>query len=404
MLHEKPILVKNIQIYGENEKYEDGYIIFSKGVINEIGDTTSLTGEKIQQCELLIAPPNSKLIPGMIDIHIHGAFGADTMDATIEAIETMATTLPKEGTTSFLATTITQSSESIESALKTIAYYKESDSHRGAEVLGVHLEGPFISTKRAGAQPTRHIQTPNVQTFKKWQEISNNHIKLVTLAPEIDGSIELIQYLTANDIISSLGHSDANYEEVKRAIEAGASHVTHLFNAMSGIHHREPGLALAALLQEDLVVEIIADGNHIHPEVVQLAHKTKSKSNIILITDSIRAKGLKPGIYDLGGQNVKVDGKKAILPDGTLAGSILSMQQAVINFQTYTNCDLEDIIQMTSSNPAKRLKLYQRKGSIAKGKDADLVLLNENHEVTMTFCRGILAYRNGGELDGTDKG
>ncbi|WP_346726706.1 N-acetylglucosamine-6-phosphate deacetylase [Bacillus suaedaesalsae] len=394
-MYSKPVILRNVYIYAEDRDFEDGYIILNNGIIQEIGEMVSLKEEDILDFEDILVPPKCKLLPGMIDIHIHGVAGADTMDASFEAIHTMATSLPKEGTTSFLTTTITQSPAAIENALKNISSYIENQDDRKAEVLGVHLEGPFISAKRAGAQPIEYIQNPNLHTFQNWQRLSNNNIKLVTLAPEINGAIEFTQYLVNHGVIVSLGHSDANYEEVNKAIQAGASHVTHLFNAMSGIHHREPGLTGSALLQDALFIEIIADGKHVHPEMIRLAYMNKTKDKIILITDSIRAKGLKPGLFDLGGQTVAVDETKATLQDGTLAGSILSMEKAVQNFQKYTDCSIRDIIQMTSTNPAKQLNIYNRKGSIAKGKDADVIVMNQNLEVLMTFCRGHLAYAKG---------
>ncbi|KAA0548408.1 N-acetylglucosamine-6-phosphate deacetylase [Bacillus sp. BGMRC 2118] len=398
MLQEKPMMLKDVRIYGEDVIYDNGYIITHNGKIIEIGHTAELSEDTIRNCTIIPIPSSCQLVPGMIDVHIHGAAGADTMDASPGALEAIATHLPMEGTTSFLATTITQSTTSIERALANVAECMNLDQN-GAEILGIHLEGPFISEKRAGAQPLAYIKQPDVDLFKKWQKIAQGIIKVVTLAPEFEGSPELLHYLKETEVVASLGHSEATYEDVHNAITAGASHVTHLFNAMSGLHHREPGLAAAALMRDELFVEIIADGIHVHPEMIRLAHRQKSTAKVILITDSIRAKGMKPGIYDLGGQQVIVDESQATLQDGTLAGSMLAMNDAWRNFQSYTNCSMEDMIQMTAVNPAKQLKVYDRKGSIAVGKDADLVLRSKDAEIVMTFCKGTIAYKNGGLMN-----
>ena len=386
------ILLKGIEVYSEGKIIKNGFIKIKGQKVSEIGSIEMLANE--DKFEIIQVPVHFKAIPGFIDVHIHGVNGADTMDATEEALDTIVSALPKEGTTSFLATTITQERKQIEKALiNTGKYIKQQPSKGKAEILGIHLEGPFVNTKRAGAQPMKHIIDPNLALFKIWQSLSNGNIKLVTLAPERPGGLEMIRYLTENGIIASIGHSDATYNEVTEAINAGANHITHLYNQMRGLHHREPGVVGAAFLRDELKAEIIVDGVHVRPEAAVLAYKQKQSDGIILITDSIRAKCLKDGKYDLGGQEVTVQDGKAVLSDGTLAGSILRFAQAVQNIVHFTGCSLEDAIKMSSINPAKQLNIYDRKGSIAKGKDADIVILDENLEVVMTFCRGELAYR-----------
>jgi N-acetylglucosamine-6-phosphate deacetylase len=389
--HDKPILLKGIQIYSEKVKLENGYIKMKDQKIVELGPIEELDQE--DPFEIVEIPSNYKAIPGFIDVHIHGVGGADVMDATKEALDTMTNTLPGEGTTSFLATTMTQSSTEIEKALTNAGdYIKEQQARGKAEILGIHLEGPFVNAKRAGAQPLDHIIDPNLEVFKRWHSLSKENIKLVTMAPEQPGGLEMVRYLKENGIIASIGHSDATYEEVGEAIEAGVNHVTHLFNQMRGLHHREPGVVGAAFLHDELKTEIIADGVHVRPEMVKLAYQQKGNEGVILITDSMRAKCLKNGQYDLGGQDVTVKDGKAVLSDGTLAGSILKLGNAVKNILAYTGCSLEDAIEMVSVNPAKQLKIFDKKGSIAKGKDADIVILDENLDVFMTICRGTLAY------------
>ncbi|CAH2713666.1 N-acetylglucosamine-6-phosphate deacetylase [Neobacillus rhizosphaerae] len=390
--HVNPILLKGIRVYSEKEMIKNGFIKIKDQKIIEIGSIDELIDE--DEFEVIELPAYYKAIPGFIDVHIHGVNGADTMDATKEALDTMVTALPKEGTTSFLATTMTQEGKQIENALKNAAQYIEKQPSQGkAEILGLHLEGPFVNAKRAGAQPIQHIVDPDLALFKEWQTMTNGNIKLVTLAPERPGGLEMIRYLKENGIIASIGHSDATYEEVGEAIEAGANHVTHLFNQMRGLHHREPGIVGAAFLRDELIAEIIVDGVHVRPEMVELAYKQKQSDGLILITDSMRAKCMKNGKYDLGGQEVTVQDGKAVLADGTLAGSILRLGQAVKNIVNYTGCSLENAIEMASVNPAKQLNVFERKGSLAEGKDGDIVILDKNLEVFMTFCRGELAFK-----------
>ncbi|MEH7331151.1 N-acetylglucosamine-6-phosphate deacetylase [Neobacillus drentensis] len=389
------ILLKGIRVYSDDQIIEDGYIKIENEKIIELGTLSVLTNEDNYQIIELLG--HFKAVPGFIDVHIHGVAGADTMDATSEALDTMVRALPQEGTTSFLATTMTQEGKQIEQALINAGNYIKNQHPQGtAEILGIHLEGPFVNAKMAGAQPIQHIVDPDLDLFKEWQKLSNGSIKLVTLAPEQPGGLEMIRYLKENGVIASLGHTNATYEQVEDAIVAGANHVTHLFNQMRGLHHREPGVVGAAFLHDELKAEIIVDGVHVRPEMVHLAYKQKRSDGLLLITDSMRAKCLKNGMYDLGGQEVTVQDGKATLANGTLAGSILKLGHAVKNILTYTGCSVEEAIEMASVNPAKQLNIFERKGSIAAGKDADIVILDDKMEVVMTFCRGTLAYKKEG--------
>ncbi|MFP3722034.1 N-acetylglucosamine-6-phosphate deacetylase [Niallia circulans] len=393
----KALILKNVCIYTETEIHSNGYVVVKEGKIDAIGLMDSFLEKEWENAHILDFPKGMNLIPGFIDIHIHGANNADAMDASQQALEIMAETLPKEGTTSFLATTMTQEVESIENALTSIVQYVETADQSGkAEIIGIHLEGPFISEKRVGAQPVQSVKKPNVELFKKWQTLSNNQIKLVTMAPEEDENFELVRYLKAENIVPSIGHSDAVYEQVLSSIQAGVNHVTHLFNGMRGLHHRDPGVAGAALLHSELMAEMIVDGVHIHPEIVKLAFLQKGADHIILITDSMRAKWLADGISSLGGQKVIVRDGKALLENGSLAGSTLKMKDAINNMMNFTGCSLQDVVKMASYNPAKQIGVLDKKGSIAKGKDADLVVLDENNQVALTICKGKIVYSNGG--------
>ncbi len=383
----------SMRIVTEEEVIENGFLIIKEGKIAEFGPLENYIKDEnlpeIHLSEDLFASP------GFIDIHIHGLNGADVMDATKDCMKTMATTLPKEGTTSFLATTITQEKSELEKALQNVNTFISSQHQNpiGSEVLGVHLEGPFINEKRAGAQPLAFILEPSVETFRHMQSESGNHIKLVTLAPEGKNGLELVKHLSDTGVIASIGHSDAVYTEVVEAMEAGAEHITHFFNGMRGSHHREPGVAGAGLAHPELFLEMIADGIHVHPAMVKATFLAKGVDNILLITDSMRAKWLEDGEYELGGQKVTVENHTALLEDGTLAGSVLKMNDAVRNMRKFTDCTIQEAIQMASANPAKRLRVWDRKGSISIGKDADIVILDEEMQVKMTFCNGILSYK-----------
>ncbi|MFJ7931742.1 N-acetylglucosamine-6-phosphate deacetylase [Peribacillus sp. NPDC096448] len=387
----KTFIINNLIVHSEKETYKNGYIKVVDGKIAEVGPVSEYKQD--DDAKVITLSPDYQVIPGAIDIHIHGASNSDAMDATHEALSTMAETLPKEGTTSFLATTMTQSTQAIESALLNAGKYIENQTQEHAEIVGIHLEGPFISPARKGAQPEEYIVDPDVTLFKKWQEMAENQIKLVTLAPEQPNGLDLAAHLRGTGVVASIGHSDATFNQIDEAIQAGTTHVTHLYNGMRGLHHREPGVLGAAYLRDELYVELIADGIHCRPEMVKLAYNQITSERMILITDSLRAKWLEKGTYDLGGQPVNVDETRATLSDGTLAGSILKMNDAIKNTLEYTDCSMTDIIKMTAENPAKQLRIFDRKGSIQVGKDADLVILNDRLDVEMTFCRGNLAFK-----------
>ncbi len=385
------LIIKNGTIYSQQQILKSGSLQIDHGKISMIH--TSDENDHSTDYKIITLPADYHIIPGMIDLHIHGVNGADTMDATREALDIMASTLPKEGTTSFLATTITGDIKSIERSLGNASEYITSFQSEGnAEVLGIHLEGPFIHKDKAGAQPSEHIVAPNVNTFKKFESSSSNLIKLVTLAPELPGGRDLLHYLRSKKVLSSIAHSEATYPQVLEAIDNGLTHVTHLFNQMTGLHHRDPGIVGAAFLKEELMVEIIADGIHVSPEIVKVAYKQITEERMILITDAMRAKWLEDGNYDLGGQMVTVKNGKALLDENTLAGSVLKMIDAFKNIQKFTGCSIESAIKMACENPAKQLNLFDRKGSIAIGKDADLVILDENMDIFMTICKGKIAY------------
>ncbi|MCA1010321.1 N-acetylglucosamine-6-phosphate deacetylase [Halobacillus halophilus] len=379
----------NVTIVCHNEVIPSGSVYLKDGLIESVAENPVGGAEKVIDGK----GERWTLVPGFIDMHIHGADGHDVMDGTNEALTGMARSLPAEGTTSFLATTMTQSPESITRALKNVrGYMSNKRTGSQAEILGIHLEGPFLSINKAGAQPHEHILPPSPEQFDRWQDESGGQIRLVTLAPEIPGGLNFIKHLTDQGVIASIGHSEATFDQVEEAVDAGARHITHLYNQMSGFHHRDPGVVGAALLNKHLKVEMIVDHVHARPEAVQLAYHHTKAERTILITDAMRAKCLPEGRYDLGGQQVDVKGGEARLDDGTLAGSVLTLQEALKNMRQHTEVPWEDLVRISSLNAAEQLGLEQ-KGKIEKGKDADLVLLDENLEVVTTVCNGEIAYQ-----------
>lgn len=387
MGNETTTVLKGLRILAEQGEIAHGYIAMKDGRITAIGDCEHLVESPGQ--EIITCSAADICIPGFVDGHIHGAAGADVMDATPEALDTMVRTLPHEGTTSFLATTMTQDVTAIEATLDNAgSYISEQTAAGGAEVLGIHLEGPFISAKKPGAQPIEAILPPSVSMFQNWQTLAQNGIKLVTLAPEEDEGLELIRYLVTHGVIAAVGHSDASYDQVVAAIDEGATRITHLYNGMRGLHHRDPGVAGAALLRDELLTEVIADGIHSRPEMVDFAYRMKGQHGLTMITDAMRAKCLQPGTYDLGGQDVKVEHGEARLANGSLAGSILEMNHAVRNMCNFTGCDIADVVNMASVNTARQLGVYDRKGSLAVGKDADVVVMDSEYQIKATYCRG----------------
>lgn len=323
--------------------------------------------------------------PGFIDIHIHGSGGADVMDASKESLEVISTTLPQTGTTSFLATTMTMSTTHIHNALQNIRTYKHQVS--GAQILGAHLEGPFINKEKHGAQDKAYVQSPNIQLIENYI----SEIKMITLAPEEPGGEMFIKHLTKEypHIILSIGHSDASYEQSKESFEWGVSHATHLFNAMNPYHHRKPGI-VGAVFDSDVSCDIIADLVHTHPSTLALVQQMK-KEKLILITDAMRAGCMRCGTYDLGGQSVEVSENKALLEDGTLAGSVLKMNDALANMRKHTAISLTEVLASVTHRPAQKLGI--NKGQLEKGYDADIVIFDEDFSIITTIVGGEVKYK-----------
>ena len=374
---------KNALVYVAGEGVKKCTVEFDEKIV-AIGNSST--------AEEFVLPDGAIVVPGFIDQHIHGAGGSDGMDATIADYETIAKTVAAEGTTSFVITTMTQSVENITNAMKAVKEYSET-AHDGARVVGIHLEGPFIAPAHKGAQPLEYVAKPDVETFKAYNEASGNAIKIVTLAPEIEGAEELVAYLTANGIVSSIGHTGAKCADIEKAIANGASNVTHTYNAQTALHHREIGTVGSAMLFDQLNCELIADTIHVSVPAMKLLVKNKSADKVSLITDAMRAKGIPDGVSELGGQVVYVKNGEARLEDGTLAGSVLRMNRAVQNVVTKVGVPFTQAIDYATINPARMLKIDGETGSIAVGKRADFTVLNENYDVLYTISGGKVIYQ-----------
>lgn len=326
--------------------------------------------------------------PGLIDLHVHGAFGFDTMDATPEAIHSMGRFFARHGVTSYLPTTITASAEATLAAIQNIgAMSLPSD---GAWPLGIHLEGPYLSHDYCGAQPAQYLRPADIKEYKLWLE--NGQVRLITVAPEVEGVLGLIKAGAEVGIEFAAGHSGASYEQMRLAIELGLHQVTHTFNGMSLLHHRSPSVLGAALSEERLRCQIIADGVHVHPAVVKLLVKTKGIDRTILISDAMRATGLPDGDYALGDQQVHVKGGVARTQAGGLAGSTLTLDQALRNIMHFADLSFQEALPMATRVPAAAMNWEGKKGVIAPNADADILIMDDRYQVRLTMIGGRVVY------------
>ena len=375
---------KNATVFVEGKGLVKTTVEFDE-IIRKIG--------KKSKAEEILLPANAIVLPGFIDQHIHGAGGSDGMDGTVEDISNIAQTVAKEGTTSFLVTTMTQSKENILKAMSAVKTYRENAPKTGARVAGIHLEGPFIAAAHKGAQPLEFVKEPDIATFDEYNTASGNAIKVVSLAPEVDGADEFIRHLASQNIVASIGHSGAKNADVKKAVAAGACNVTHTYNAQTGLHHREIGVVGSAMLIDELNCELIADTIHVSVPAMQLLIKNKPDDKLTHITDAMRAKGLPDGESELGGQKVIVKNGEARLVDGTLAGSVLRMNKAIENIVEKVGVPFEKAVVFATLNPAKNLGIDKEVGSIKVGKKADFTVLNDKYEVLLTVRDGNIIYK-----------
>ena len=375
------MILKNAHIVLEDEIIK-GDVQLKNGKIFKIA--SDIAGEEIIDC-------NEKfLVPGFIDVHIHGIGGHDAMDGTDEDIIAISKNVLKHGVTSYLPTLLTESVDRILNAFATVENVKKMELEDGANIIGVHMEGPFFADEYKGAQNPDFLQYGTLESLNK---LIGNHwdiLKILTFAPErVDE--EVIQALKEKNVIAAIGHTGADNALIEKANLLGASHAVHLYNGMKGLHHREPGTAGAILSNDKIYAELILDGVHVHPKMAEIAYKCK-RNKLILITDAMKAASLQDGKYDLGGQDVFVQNGEARLANGSLAGSTLTMDIAFKNALKYLSSNITDIVKLTSTNAANELNL-NTKGKIEVGRDADLVILDKEYNVEKVIKNGKLVFK-----------
>lgn len=382
------ILLRNIKIITPSEVLIGYEVLVKQGKITKID-----LQENMQNIEFdeIIDGKGQYLSPGFIDIHNHGNSGYDFMDSTIEAIDSIGKYHLQNGVTSYLGTVLTQSYENIVEAVKNIANYENKEN--SSQILGIHLEGPFFSHSKKGAQPDKFIRDPDIIFIKELIKISDNKLKMVSIAPEKDGALELIRYLKEKNVAVSMAHSNATYEEAMNGINNGVTISTHLYNGMRSFNHREPGIVGASLTDDRVCCELICDRIHLHDAAIKLALKAKGTDKAVLVSDAMRAAGLKDGEFELGGQKVMVINGEARLSDGSLAGSTLNLNKAVYNMVKFLNVPIHEAVKMASLSPARAISVHVNKGSIEVGKDADILLLDDNVNVSCVIKGGNVIFK-----------
>jgi N-acetylglucosamine-6-phosphate deacetylase len=379
------------RILTPQEELRDCVIVVEAGRITGIGHRDEVH-----------IPPGAKdyvasgmtVVPGFVDVHIHGAGGHDVMEAEGAALDKITATVARFGTTSIVATTVTAPIEATCHSLEGIAAYiraheSTADNARfGADILGIHLEGPFINPERRGVHPTASILAPSVESFEKFRAAAGNLIKLITIAPEMPGALKLIAAAVADGVVVGLGHTDADYAQARAAIQAGARHAVHVYNAMRPFTHRDPGVISAVLTDADVTAEIIADGVHVAGPAIQVLLGTKGFDTVLLVSDGTAATGMRDGTFKLGGFEVQVRDGVVRNSEGKLAGSTLTIDRA-IRYLVELGVPMVDAIRMATILPARRLGLAGKKGIIAVGADADLVVLTPDLHVAGVMTRGV---------------
>ena len=333
---------------------------------------------------------SDRIVPGFIDVHTHGAYGFDTNDGEPEGLRNWMKRVPEEGVTSILPTTVTQMPEILIAALKNVAEVME-EGYEGAEILGIHFEGPYLDMDYKGAQPPEAIAPPSVAQFQEYQKAAKGMIRYITLAPEHDEDLALTKYCGKAGVVVSLGHSSATYEQALLAIANGATSMTHVYNGMTPFNHRAPGLVGAALRIRDIYGEIICDGCHSHIAALNNYFTAKGRDFAIMVTDSLRVKSCEPGgRYDLGGHTIEVgrDGLARLKESGTIAGSTLKMNQGLKILVENAMVPFDAALNSCTINPARCLRADDRKGKLSAGYDADIVVLSDSYDVLQTYCRG----------------
>lgn len=377
----------NAKIVGSQTRIDRGWCLIEDGRIHSLG-LGEASQSIIQKAGINIDCHGSVLMPGFIDLHTHGAVGADFVFGKTDEIRDISVFFARHGVTGFLATTYAASQSEITTAVETIR--GAIGSEPGARILGIHLEGPWLNPLRAGAQSIDNIRIATPEEVQPY--LDSGLIRLVAIAPEISENQWMIPTCVERNITVAAGHTAATFAEMQAAMQMGLTQMTHCFNAMGSLHHREPGAVGAALSLPSLSCELIADNIHVHPAVMEILVKAKTPQGVILITDSISAAGMPDGFYTLEGQPVTLTDGAARLADGTLAGSTLTMDAALRNLSSATHLPLEEIWMCSSLNAAQAIHLDDRKGRIAPNFDADLVLLDSNLHVLLTVIEGRICF------------
>lgn len=373
--------IKNVLVFTEQHEFVRGSISFEDGIIREV----SLTGDDTVDAaagDALAGEDDLYAIPGLVDIHFHGCMGADLCDAEPDTIKTLAEYQAGQGVTTICPATMTMSLPELHKIMANIGSYT-GEGVQGAHFAGINMEGPFISPANKGAQAAENIIPCDAALFRELNMESGGRIRLVDIAPEEPGAIEFIEAIR-DEVNVSLAHTVADYDDAMAAFQAGANHVTHLFNAMLPFHHRKPGVQGAAA-DAGAYVELICDGVHIHPAMVRAVFKLFGSDRVCLISDSMRAAGLADGDYTLGGQAVKVKGNLATLADGTIAGSVTNLMLCLKNAVQEMQIPLEAAVRSASETPARSIGIFDRCGSLSAGKRADIVLLDKELNVRQVF-------------------
>ncbi len=375
----------NGEVFNENGKMNMGEVTFENGIILQSNSKVDIQDE-------LYDASGCYVLPGLIDIHIHGAKGVDFSDGNEGDLAIIADYLLKQGVTSFLGTSMSYSEKKLNSIFKKAIKFKENQYNKAgysSELLGINMEGPFINPEKAGAQNKNDIILPDYEMFQRLWKSSKETIKIIDLAPEMEGAMELVEKISKNCVVS-IAHTNANYKIAQEAFDSGARHVTHLFNAMPPLDHREPGV-IGAAIEKAKFVELICDGVHIHSSMIRNTFQLFGRERVCLISDSMRATGMGDGEYSLGGQKVFVENGEARLTNGTIAGSITTLnnclKQAII-----FGIPVEDAIQAATMNPAKEIGVFKERGSLSPGKIADISIFDKNFNLVTVFKNGKQRY------------
>ena len=381
--------IVNCKLITPYKTIDDGVIVMNEDKIVSVGGKRAV---RVPRCATKLDVHGCFVAPGFIDIHVHGAAGEDFSTADETGIKKILKLHSKFGTTSLLPTLVPMPERNTKKAIRAIRNVMK-EAPPDAEILGVNMEGPYLNPLKKGALSGRYLQKSSSSTIRLVNDV-RDILRMMVVAPELPGAVNLIRYLHKLGITVSVGHSAASYEEVEKAVEIGLSDVTHVFNAMGSLHHRSPGTVGTALVDDRLTCEVIADGIHLHPAILKLLVKAKGLDKLVLITDAIAGTGMPSGKYSLGGETVIVEKGHATLKDGTIAGSLLTMNKAVRNMCKHAGVTLPQAVSMATVNPARVIGVDKRKGMLTRGKDADIVIFDKDINVKMTIVHGAIVHKS----------